>query len=92
MMLELVDRHQDEYNEDVYVGPTIRCSSPIPLVVDFHEWLKKKVRETRTYTMYPKKAARQIPVLEGTASDKPHGRFRIVKSACDDVILRRVRR
>jgi hypothetical protein len=33
---------------------------------------EKKGRETRTYTMYPKKAAHQIPVLEGGASGKPH--------------------
>ena len=59
-----------------------------------HQWLKRvwKVWETRTYAMYPKKAAREIPILEGGASGQPHRGFTRVDSACNDVILRRVRR
>jgi hypothetical protein len=76
---------------DVYVAPTIGCSSLIPLQsrISISAW-RGKVQETRTYTMYPKNTAGQIPVLKGGASGKPHCRFARVDSACNDVIFRRV--
>jgi hypothetical protein len=52
-----------------------------------HQWLKTVVQETRTFTMYPKKTACLIPVLESAASGKPHSRFARVDTACNDVIF-----
>lgn len=40
-----------------------------------------KVWETRTFTMYPQNAARQTPLVEGAASDKPHCRSTVVPRA-----------
>ena len=65
--------------------PRSRYSHELPSVKGVGE-----VWETRTFTVYPKQSACQIPVLESTASGKPYRRFTGVDSAGDDVIFRRV--
>jgi hypothetical protein len=50
----------------------------------------REVRETRTFTMYPKETTCQIPILEIGALGKPYRRFAGMDSASNDVIFRRV--
>ena len=82
---------------DVYGVLTIICSSPIPLqskIVISNSQQDKGIDgyETPTFTMDPQKTSRVIPLLESAALGEPLGRFTKMDSACNDVVLRWVRR
>ena len=69
---------------------------PDPATVrNCHQWQQDKGiggYETPTFTMDPQKTSRVIPLLESAALGEPLGRFTKMDSACNDVVLRWVRR